>query len=207
MSSHRLAHLCGQLAAVVLASSLAAGADATTTASRGLDDLVQAADVVVIGRAVGAEYVRTGRNVYTRYRIAVDEALLGTAESELTIVVPGGVDRSGPHPVRHSMVDAPVLMHNAPVALMLTRGGPFGTRDHQIVGLDEGAIALDEAAGRSELSSRAGATTSTRADQLRTRLHQLVAARSAGAARTQAGQPTRPALPRGIDPGAARTGK
>lgn len=176
MSDRAFVQPCMSLVLAAALSGLPSAARAATTSALSLGEMVQMADTIVIGRAVAAQSQRVGRNVYTRYRIQVQEDLLGAGQSELSVVVPGGVDQSGPHPLVFSVGDAPVLQRDAPVALLLQRDAALGTSDHRIVGFNQGHIDLAVPAAGAERSELAAPK---RLQQVRTRLQGLIAARAA----------------------------
>lgn len=176
------------VAAATLTAALGPDVHATTTAKLGMAEMVNTADAIVIGRAAEAQSLRIGRNVYTRYRVVVQEDLLGTHRSEVSVVVPGGLDRGGPHPLLFSVEDAPVLQRGALAALLLQQGNVTGAQDYRIVGFNTGYIRLDSGA-----DADSGATTEARLQRLRGWMQPLIAARQASTLRspTQA-VPTKP---------------
>lgn len=180
-----------RVAAFAFAATLAglapvSGAWALDSKPVSLAEMVQAADVIVIGRATEAQSLRVGRSMVTRYRIQVEEDMLGAGSSELSVVVPGGVDLSGPHPLAFTVVDAPVLQRDAPMALLLQRDSSLGAQDHRIVGFNQGLIAL--AAPADADTGGTGTASVARQQRVRTRLQALIAARASA-------QPATPGVP------------
>lgn len=174
--------------AVILA--LAPSVGATTLTPRSMAELVAEADTIVIGHARGAESLWVGRNLYTRYRIEVQETLLGAPTHEVMVIVEGGVDMNRKHPISMSVADAPVLQRDEHLALLLKRGGVLGDAAYGIVGFNQGRISLEPPAGQPS-ATRADvaadyATRTRQLGQLRTKLQQLIATRDQSAAEAKA---------------------
>jgi hypothetical protein len=163
--------------------------------------MVQRADAIVIGHARSAEAVWVGRELYTRYRIEVQEQLLGAAAKEVHVIVPGGVDRNRPRPIAVIIADAPLLHSGEHVALLLKRGSALGAADYTIVGFNQGRFGLDRADGpadaaRSAVTSDAVARAQ-RVERLKQRLQPLIDARGPAGARSIEKPETPRAGPRG----------
>lgn len=174
--------LCGILfSAVAMIFTLTLSVRATTLTPRSMAELVADADTIVIGHARGAESVWVGRSLYTRYRIEVQETLLGAPPHEVLVIVEGGVDMNRKHPIAMSVPDAPVLRRDEHLALLLRRGGVLGDAAYSIVGFNQGRISLEPSAvqlgaSRAELAADHSARTK-RLGQQRAKLQQLIATR------------------------------
>lgn len=148
------------LAAVAASQAVTAPAAATTVVELALPDLVEAADTIVVARAIRAETVWVGGSLYTRYTLEVDDTLLGDG-GDVTVAVPGGIDMSRRHPIAMVVPDAPVLLRDQPVGLFLTAAGFPVPGDFAIVGGKQGLIVLGasgaaDVAGRSQAADSAG---------------------------------------------------
>ncbi len=185
------------LAAAALFVGIASTAGATSVVKLDMAEMVQRADAIVIGHARSAESVWLGRELYTRYHIEVQEQLLGTATTEVHVVVPGGVDRNRPRPIAFTIADAPQLRSDEHVALLLKRGSALGAADYTIVGFNQGRIQLDRPAGKADAARSAVAgdavARAKRVERLRQQLQPLIDARGSAAPRSN----EKPATPRG----------
>jgi len=185
------------LAAAALFVGITSTTGATTVVKLDMAEMVQRADAIVIGKARSAESVWVGRELYTRYRIEVQEQLLGAAATEVNVVVPGGVDRNRPRPIAVTIADAPLLRSDEHVALLLKRGSALGAADYTIVGFNQGRIGLDRPAGRADAAPGAIAgdavARAKRVERLKQRLQPLIDARGSAAPRSS----EKPETPRG----------
>jgi hypothetical protein len=132
------------VATVLIASLLGKSATATTTEKLELAEMVDTADAIVIGHCRGVEMIWAGRSLYTRYRIEVDETLLGASRKEVYVVIPGGIDMNRKHPIALVVPDAPRLQPNEHVALLLREGQFVLPGDMTIVGFNQGHMNLAE---------------------------------------------------------------
>jgi hypothetical protein len=163
--------------------------------------MVQRADAIVIGHARSAESVWVGRELYTRYRIEVQEQLLGAAATDVYVVVPGGVDRNRARPIAFTIADAPQLHSDEHVALLLKRGSAVGAADYTIVGFNQGRIPLNRPSGPSAAARSAvtgdAVARAKRVGRLRQQLQPLIDARASGTPRASEKPETPRAGPRG----------
>jgi hypothetical protein len=189
------------LAAAAVFAGITSTAGATTVVKLDLAEMVQRADTIVVGRARSAESVWLGRELYTRYRIEVQEQLLGAAATEVHVVVPGGVDRNRPRPIAVTVADAPMLRSDEHVALLLTRGSALGAAHYTIVGFNQGVIGLDRRAGRADAARSAIAgdavASAQRIERLRRQLQPLIDARGSAAPHSSQQPATSRGGPRG----------
>jgi hypothetical protein len=188
-------------AAAVMLAGIPGIAGATTVAKMDLAEMVQRADAIVIGHARSAEAVWVGRELYTRYRIQVQEQLLGAATTEVHVVVPGGVDRNRPRPIAVTIADAPMLGSDEHVALLLKRGSALGAADYTIVGFNQGRIGLDRPGGSADAARSAVASDAVareqRVERMKQRLQPLIDARGPAGTRSSEKPETPRAGPRG----------
>ncbi len=120
-----------------------ASAHATTLIKADLPRMVQASDQIVVGTIVGTESVWVGRALFTRYTVAVEETLHGDAAARVSVLVPGGIDRSRRLPIGMAVAGAPTFMANERAVLLLSRIlQPTGAADFQIVGFNQGRFTV-----------------------------------------------------------------
>jgi hypothetical protein len=125
----------------------AAGLHAAVLIPMSNGDLAAHADVIVIGKCIGSESKWEDRNLFTYTTIAVQEKLKGKPKSNVTVVVPGGIDRKGPVPVAMDY-EGPVISPGEEVFLFLWRieGIPNG---YSVVGFSLGKFSIrTEKAGK-----------------------------------------------------------
>ena len=171
---------------------LSADASAATVVRTDLPRMVQASDRIVVGTVVGAESVSIERSLYTGYTVAVEETLHGDEAARVTVLVPGGVDRSRRIPIGMAVAGAPTMLANGRAVLLLARvTRPTGAADYQVVGFNQGrfTVAGGRVATAGAMASRAGATEPVAAFQAR--LRQLVRERAAGTLSIVRPQPRR----------------
>jgi hypothetical protein len=195
-------------AIAVAALWVGAPAQAATVAKMDLPALVDAADAIVIGRPRSAEAVWVNGELYTRYRVEVEESLLGSAGGDIAVVVPGGVDRKRRVPIAAVVEGAPTLRRDARTALFVVQSHfPVGG-DFAIAGFNQGIVELDGAARaprapegaaqRSASSAQSSSDSGVRA--LRARLQPLIATRGRRASPPDArrDRPTAPEVAGGV---------
>lgn len=126
---------------VLLPLLAAAGLEATVLNPLDNGDLVRHADAIVIGRCVKSEGKWEDRNLFTYATIAVDEVLKGEQKPSVTVVLPGGVDLSGPVPIAMDYEGGPVIAPGEEVFLFLQRieGIPDG---YSVVGFSLGKFSI-----------------------------------------------------------------
>jgi hypothetical protein len=166
---------------------LALEARATTVIRLELAEMVNASARIVVGTVSGSETVWVGRELFTRYTVAVEETLLGDGQSTVSVLVPGGIDRSRRVPIGMAVAGAPALLSGERAVLLLAPiDHPAVRGDLQIVGFNQGRFSIVE--GRvAAATDTAGATRRTTAAAeplaaLRTRLQGLVQQRGQGRA-------------------------
>jgi hypothetical protein len=170
---------------------LAAEAYATTVVRLGLEEMVGASAQIVVGTVSAAETVWVGRQIFTRYTVSVEETLLGDGRSTVSVLVPGGIDRTRRVPIGMAVAGAPALTNGERAVLLLAPiDHPAVRGDLQIVGFNQGRFPIVD--GRVATTTiTPGATRRTAAAEplaaLRTRLRGLVQQR--GLARPTSASP------------------
>jgi hypothetical protein len=171
---------------------LAAEGRATTVIRLELAEMVNASARIVVGTVSGAETVWVGRELFTRYTVSVEETLLGDGQATVSVLVPGGVDRSRRVPIGMAIAGAPAFVSGERAVLLLAPiDHPALRGDLQIVGFNQGRFPIvDGRVATTPRTPTARARTSAAAEPLaalRTRLRGLVEQR--GLARSTAGSP------------------
>jgi len=117
MSMRHLARvaLC---AAVVLAAVPVV--QATTAIEMTENDLIQQASDIVVGRCIGIHSQWIDRDLVTLATIQVTESMKGSGSSQITVVIPGGVDANRRIPIVMSYPAAPEIRSQENVLLFLT---------------------------------------------------------------------------------------
>jgi hypothetical protein len=110
----------GMIALTLLAALAAPPLRATTALERSTNDMIQEAQVILTGRCTHVESRWVGRDLVTLATIAVSEPLKGQAGSEVTVVIPGGVDSKRAIPIAMTFPAAPTIQLKEDVLLFLT---------------------------------------------------------------------------------------
>jgi hypothetical protein len=140
-----------------LVAALAVPAGWATTAVEHTDtELIQAADVILTGRCVGLQSQWVDRDLVTIATISVSEVLKGQAGSQVTVVLPGGIDANRPIPVAMSFPAAPSIQAEEDVLLFLTAEGRVAD-GWAIVGFSQGKFTMVEAGGQKVATQDLGA--------------------------------------------------
>jgi len=116
---------------------------ATTAVERTENDMVQEAAVIVTGHCTHLQSQWVGRTLVTLATIQVSEALKGDAGSQVTVVLPGGVDSNRRIPVAMSYPAAPEIFQQENVLLFLT-SEDLVAGGYSIVGFSQGKFSLAE---------------------------------------------------------------
>lgn len=178
-----------------LVATLPAGLWATTAVELTPEDMAREARVIVAGQVVGLESVWLGRDLVTLATFTVADGLKGEKSgSEITVVLPGGIDMNRKFPVAMTYPGAPVLGEQEQALLFLT---PELRVDngYTVVGYSQGKFTLVTGAdgkklvtqdlGGLTLQGKSGATTrgGSRAvpyEQFRRQILDAVASQKAG---------------------------
>ena len=114
---------------------------ATTAVERTENDMIQEAALIVTGHCTHLQSQWVGKTLVTLATIQVSEVLKGDAGSQVTVVLPGGVDSNRRIPIAMSYPAAPEIFQQENVLLFLTpedlvAGG------YSIVGFSQGKFSL-----------------------------------------------------------------
>ena len=181
--------LCLLVAALALTPAWA-----TTAVERTDTDLIQEAAIIVTGHCTHLQSQWLGRTLVTIATISVTEVLKGQAGSEVTVVLPGGIDSHRRVPVAMSYPGAPEIRQQENVLLFLRPESrvPHG---YSIVGFSQGKLTVaDNGLGQPvasqnlsalNLQGRTGAVSHGRSktillSELRQKIQQTLAGSSAG---------------------------
>ena len=125
------------LAMALALAALAIPAGATMVIERSNQDLARSADLIAVGQAMAVESTRHAGEIMTRVTVEVDELWKGSAGSQVSFLIPGGVDLSLKHPVTTTYPGAPQVLQGQEVVLFLTGAGDTDA-PHRIVGFSQG---------------------------------------------------------------------
>jgi hypothetical protein len=166
---------------------------ATTAVERTETDLIQEASIVVTGHCTGLQSRWLDRNLVTVATIAVSEVLKGQAGTEVTVVLPGGIDVHRKIPIAMSFPAAPEIYQQENVLLFLTPEDRVA-EGYAIVGFSQGKFTVaDDGQGQKvasqnlsalNLQGRTGAVNRGHAktlllSQLRQKIRETLAAETA----------------------------
>jgi hypothetical protein len=141
-------------ALLLLVAALAVpGLWATTAVEHSETDLIQAAEVIVLGRVVDQESRWLDRDLVTVVTVQVSEVLKGEAGSTVQVVVPGGVDTNRPFPIAMTYPAAPELLDQENVLLFLTAEGRVAN-GYGIVGFSQGKYTVVESAQGEKIATQ-----------------------------------------------------
>lgn len=138
---------------LLVAATAVPGLWATTAVERTETDLIQEAELIVVGRVEGQESRWIDRDLVTLVTVSVSETLKGTPGAQVTVVVPGGVDANRPVPVAMTYPAAPELLGQENVLLFLTSEGRLAG-GYSIVGFSQGKYSVVETAGGEKVATQ-----------------------------------------------------
>jgi hypothetical protein len=162
---------------------------ATTAVERTENDMVRESALIVTGHCTHLQSQWVGKTLVTLATIQVSEVLKGDAGSQVTVVLPGGVDSNRRIPVAMSYPAAPEIFQQENVLLFLT-SEDLVAGGYSIVGFSQGKFSLAVAQGKKvatqDLSGlnlqgrngslRRGQGKAIQLDELRARIRQAPAA-------------------------------
>lgn len=119
-------------------------ADATSLKRLSFSDMVDEANIVVVGQATSARTVVTAEGVVTITSFKVADSIVGGQSGQIDIVTPGGSFKPGKFRVSESTADTPFFAVGKDMLLFLD---PAVGGDFQIVGFSQGAINVIQSAG------------------------------------------------------------
>ena len=135
--SRTLCAICWSFVVLLVASA----SWATTLARLTDDELIERSSLIVIGQCTEARSAWVGRRLVTLATIAVHEVLKGEPHTQITVVIPGGIDTQREFPVAAVVAGAPQISPTEEVVLFLTRtqGEPDS---YAITGLAQGKFSV-----------------------------------------------------------------
>jgi hypothetical protein len=116
---------------------------ATTAVERTESDMIQESAIIVTGHCTHLQSQWVGRTLVTLATIQVSEVLKGSAGSQVTVTLPGGVDSNRRFPVAMTYPAAPVILQQENVLLFLTPED-LVANSYSIVGFSQGKYSLAE---------------------------------------------------------------
>lgn len=147
--SRHPAHLFLSVLASLAAVAAALPGHATTVVRMDDAELVGEATLIVTGECVDSRSGRLGGRIVTLATVRVASLLKGSAPTssygDLLVVLPGGVDLSGPVPMAEVWSGAPELIPGEEVLLFLRPFSPL-SGSWSIVGYSQGLFTLAPAA-------------------------------------------------------------
>ena len=150
MARFRMPALC---AILLLAAALAAPAAATTAVHMSDEDLVQTADLIVVGRCAEISSRWVGRDLVTLATVEVRDQLKGEPRSTVTVVLPGGVDVDAKVPVAVTWPGAPSMAPGEEVFLFLD-SYPAVDDGYAVAGFSQGKFSVIEGPAGEPMVSR-----------------------------------------------------
>jgi hypothetical protein len=162
-------------APLVLSCAFATTAQATTLVKMSTEQMTARATDIVVGTVTGARSVWVDRTLVTLAQVSVSESLKGGGRSELTVVLPGGVDATRAVPVAVTWPGAPVLSARENVVLFLEADAPVKD-GHQIVGFSQGKYSVVRDAFGRTFASQTRAVSAEAVDlaSFKNRIRELV---------------------------------
>lgn len=121
---------------------LATTVSATTIQKLSDRQMVNAADLVVVGKCVQMKSEWIGRNLVTRYTFQVNEVWSGSAATQVDVIVPGGADASRKFPVATVYPGAPIFMPNEQAVLLLSEINELAAGNFSVVGFNQGRFTV-----------------------------------------------------------------
>ena len=116
-------------------------ADTTLAVALSLEDMVNQADVIAIGNCVETRSVWVDRTLVTLATFSVAESLKGSADSTITVELPGGMDANRAVPVAVTWPGAPNLTPGENAFLFLTASGEVAG-SYNVAGFSQGKFSI-----------------------------------------------------------------
>ncbi|HKR60915.1 MAG TPA: hypothetical protein VJS64_14435, partial [Pyrinomonadaceae bacterium] len=126
--------------------------DTTLAVALSLQEMATQSDAIVIGSCLDTRSVWVDRTLVTLATVSVSETLKGTASTNLTVVLPGGVDANRQFPVAVSYPGAPRLTPGEDVFLFLTSDSDAG--GYIVSGFSQGKFSIVQNEGGEPMVSR-----------------------------------------------------
>ncbi|MFN7963745.1 MAG: hypothetical protein U0002_20955 [Thermoanaerobaculia bacterium] len=154
MQARRAQLSLGRLALLMAVSLLATarlGQAAALAPRLSLETMAREADLVVVGRSTTSTSRWFQGNLLTFAPIEVAEIWKGTQGAKVTVVLPGGMDSSGPIPLAQDVPGAPTLQPGEEVLLFLRRVDPLPAGlppCYTILGFGQGKFSIRRQGGK-----------------------------------------------------------
>jgi hypothetical protein len=133
------------LAGAAALAFLAASAPATTLIALNDDQLIDQSTLIVTGSCAKVRHEWRQGMLLTLATIRVDRVLKGKAGSEVTLMIPGGIDFERKVPVAVTFPGAPTVLPDERVLLFLEPAGT-GPGEMAVTGFSQGKLSILEAA-------------------------------------------------------------
>jgi hypothetical protein len=114
---------------------------ATTVVALSEEEMIQQADLILTGRCTRLESTWIDRQLVTLATVSVSAVLKGQPGSEITVVVPGGIDVNRKVPVAMTFAGAPKMFVGEDVLLFLTPEGRV-TNGWMVAGFSQGKYTI-----------------------------------------------------------------
>lgn len=118
-----------------------------------IEEMINQSDLIVIGNCVDTRSQWIDRNLVTLASISAKEILKGEGLSEVTVVLPGGVDANRKIPIAMTYPGAPRITPSEDVFLFLTKDDEF-LGGYGIVGFSQGKFSIVKDEDGQEVVSR-----------------------------------------------------
>ena len=105
-----------------------------------IKDMVEQSDVIAVGSCTDTRSVWIDRTLVTLATVAVGETLKGPGASNITVVLPGGVDANRKFPVAMTYPGAPQIQPGENVFLFLTADSDLG--GYTVAGFSQGKFSI-----------------------------------------------------------------
>lgn len=137
LSKRSVSTVLGVLA-LVLATVPALG---TTAVHLTTEEMVQVSDLIVTARVASSEVVWVDRTLVTVVTVEVEETVKGAPAQTVEVILPGGIDDSGPVPLGVTYAGAPTLYQDESAVLFLTEQDllPSG---YMVAGFSQGKLVI-----------------------------------------------------------------
>jgi hypothetical protein len=141
----------------------------TLASNMTMRNMTMQSDLIVIGECVNTQTSWVDRRIVTLATVRVSEALKGSPSSEVTVMLPGGIDVSRKIPISMNYPGAPRMQANEEVALFLKSTGlnnSYGVMGYSqgkfsIVQNDQGQKMVAQDLTKVQLKSGTGVTRGT----------------------------------------------
>ncbi len=116
------------------------GANATTFVKLSFDELVADSALVVDGQVTATRSEQTENGIVTYATVAVSDSVVGSAESTLTILTPGGTAQIGRFKIGETWPGAPTLLVGERAFFFVENSVEAGA--YQVTGFSQGVMEI-----------------------------------------------------------------